>query len=125
MERRATRYREIPAEAMRAVAFRVEVARGRDTVRVCPVGDLDLASIDRVRERLGEAIEAGTGRVILDLRGVTFADSSALHLALDAHGRATRTGIAFAIVAGPPGVQRTFDVAGLSDRLPLVDVPHA
>ena len=111
---------------MPAVAsFRVEVARGRDTVRVCPVGDLDLASIDRVRVRLGEAIEAGTGRVILDLRGVTFADSSALHLALDAHGRATRTGIAFAIVAGPPGVQRTFDVAGLSDRLPFVDVPHA
>ena len=110
---------------MLAVAFRVQVARGRDTVRVCPVGDLDLASIDRVRERLGEAIEVGTGRVILDLRGVTFADSSALHLALDAHGRATRTGIAFAIVAGPPGVQRTFDVAGLSDRLPFVDVPHA
>jgi anti-sigma B factor antagonist len=74
---------------------------------------------------LDAAIESGTGRVILDLRRVTFADSSALHLALDAHGRATRTGIAFAIVAGPPGVQRTFDVAGLTDRLPFVDVPHA
>jgi len=120
-----TRDRDGDAEAMlAAVSFRVDVARERDVVRVSPVGDVDLATVGRLRERLDEAMEAGTGRVILDLREATFVDSSALHLAVDANDRATSTGIEFAIVAGPPAVQRTFDVAGLGDRLPFVDVPR-
>jgi anti-anti-sigma factor len=64
------------------------------------------------------------GRVIVDLRWTTFVDSSTLHLVVDAYERAARDGIEFALVAGPPGVQRTFEVAGLGDRLPFVDVPH-
>jgi hypothetical protein len=31
----------------------------------------------------------------------------------------------FAIIPGPPVVQRTFVIAGLVDRLPFVDVPRA
>jgi anti-sigma B factor antagonist len=120
-----TRDRDMNAEAMvAAISFRVDVAREGDAVRVSPVGDVDLATIDQLRERLDDAMESGAGRVILDLRAATFIDSSTLHLAVDAYGRAMRTGIDFAMVAGPPGVQRTFDVAGLSDRLPFVDVPR-
>ena len=111
-------------EMLAAVSFRVDVAQERGAVRISPVGDVDLSTVGRLRERLDEAMEAGTGRVILDLRGATFIDSSTLHLAVEAHDRATSTGIEFAIVAGPPGVQRTFDVAGLGDRLPFVDVPR-
>lgn len=120
-----TRARDGQAEAMlAAVSFRVDVAHERGAVRVSPVGDVDLGTVGRLRERLDEAMDAGAGRVILDLRGTTFCDSSTLHLAVDAHDRAVRTGIEFAIVAGPPGVQRTFDITGLSDRLPFVDVPR-
>ena len=125
VDREITRDRVGDAEAMlAAVSFRVDVARELDAVRVSPVGDVDLATVGRLRERLDEAMAAGSGRVILDLRGATFVDSSTLHLAVDAFDRAVRTGIEFAIVAGPPVVQRTFDVAGLSDRLPFVDVPR-
>jgi anti-anti-sigma factor len=60
--------------------------------------------------------------VILDLRGTTFLDSAGLHLAVDATASAARNGIQFSIIAGPPDVQRTFIVAGLSE-LPFVDVP--
>lgn len=107
-----------------AVSFRVDVAREGGAVRVSPVGEVDLATIEQLRERLDEAMATGTGRVILDLRGATFVDSSVLHLTVDAFDRSVRSGIEFAIVAGPSGVQRTFEVAGLSDRLPFVDVPR-
>jgi anti-sigma B factor antagonist len=120
-----TRDRDGHADAMLAAAsFSVDVAHEHGAVRVSPVGEVDLATVERLRRRLDEAMEAGTGRVILDLRGTTFVDSSMLHLAVDAHDRAARDGIEFAIVAGPAGVHRTFEIAGLSDRLPFVDVPR-
>jgi anti-anti-sigma factor len=120
-----TRDRDAEVEAMlAAVSFRVDVAQERGAVRVSPVGEVDLGTVGRLRKELDAAMDAGAGRVILDLRWTTFCDSSTLHLTVNAHDRALRAGIEFAIVAGPPGVQRTFDVAGLSDRLPFVDVPR-
>jgi anti-anti-sigma factor len=62
------------------------------------------------------------GRVILDLRQTTLLDSSGLHLAVDADTWAKPDGAGFAIIAGSPDVQRTFDVAGLNE-LTFVDVP--
>ncbi|NUT56864.1 MAG: STAS domain-containing protein [Thermoleophilia bacterium] len=111
------------AEALRqAVEFRVDVTRERGAVRLCPVGELDMATIGCLREHLDEARDAG--HVTLDLRQATFLDSSALHLAVEAHERAARDGTGFAIVPAPPMVQRAFDIAGLSARLPFVDVPR-
>ena len=112
---------EIPA----AVEFRVDVAREHDAVRISPVGEVDLATIGCVHARVDEVLAAGTARLILDLRATTFADSSVLHLAVKTQERAARDEIPFAIIPGPPVVQRTFEVAGLSDRLPFVDVPRA
>ena len=111
-------------EVREAVEFRVDVTRERGAVRVCPVGELDMATIARLRVQLDEAMASGAGPVILDLRETTFLDSSALHLAVEAHNRAVRDGTGFAIIPGPPLVQRAFNIAGLSDRLPFVDVPR-
>jgi anti-sigma B factor antagonist len=100
--------------------FRVEVEPDRDDVRVCPIGEIDLSTVDEVRARLDELRSAGFGRLILDLRGATFLDSSGVRLALDAHATAAADGTVFAIVPGPPAVQHTFEVAGLSARLPFI-----
>ena len=112
------------AAARPAAAFRVEVAREPDAMRVCPVGEIDLATVGRLRARIDEAIAAGTKRLILDLRQVTFLDSAGLHLATDTHNLAKRTRTELSIVPGPPSVHRTFEVAGLSTQLPLVDAPR-
>jgi anti-anti-sigma factor len=111
------------AEATSApVKFRVDVTQRIGGVRVCPVGEVDLATVAQLRACLEEAIASGARRVILDLRDTTFLDSSGLHLAVEAVASAASNGTEFAIIAGPPDVQRTFDVAGLSE-LPFVDVP--
>ena len=112
-------------EILVAVEFRVDVARERGAVRISPVGEIDLATIGCLRERTSEAMAAGPGRLILDLRETSFLDSSALHLAVEILEWAERTGTQFAVIPGPPVVQRTFEVAGLGERLPFVDVPRA
>jgi anti-anti-sigma factor len=117
-ERRAPA-RPAPAE------FRVDVLPVRGGVRVRPVGEIDLATIDRLREHVFAAMAAGEGLVILDLRETTFLDSTGLRLTLEADARAAGNRIEFAMIAGPPAVQRTFDMAGLTARLPFVDVPRA
>src|SRR3954470_10476578 len=97
------------AEAILAVVeLRVDVALEPDAVRVSPVGEVDLATIGRLREHMHEGMATGTARVILDLRATTLIDSTALHLAVDTHDWAARNGVAFAIIPGPPAVQRTF-----------------
>ena len=90
-----------------------------------PRGAADRATIARLRVDAEAAMAADPGRLILDLRETTFIDSSMLHLVVETLEWAARTGTQFAIVPGPPVVQRTFEVAGLSDRLPFVDVPRA
>jgi anti-sigma B factor antagonist len=107
-----------PADA--SSEFRVEVEPDRDGVRVCPVGEIDLSTVGEVRARLDELRSAGFRRLILDLRGATFLDSSGVRLALDAHATSAADGTEFAIVPGPPAVQHTFEVAGLSAWLPFI-----
>jgi anti-anti-sigma factor len=74
-----------------------------------------------VRSQLDELAGAGFTRVVLDLRGTTFLDSTGLRLALDAHAASAADGWEFGIIAGPSNVQRAFATAGLSERLPFVD----
>jgi anti-sigma B factor antagonist len=101
--------------------FRVEVEPRREAVGVCPIGDLDLSTVDEVRAQVEELMAAGFKRVVLDLRQTTFLDSTGLRLVLEAHAASARDGCDFAVIAGPSDVQRVFEVAGLDSRLPFVE----
>jgi len=56
---------------------------------------------------------------VLDLRQLTFMDSSGLRMILEWDGRARRDGISFAVSPAPAAVQRMFEVAGVLDQLPF------
>jgi anti-anti-sigma factor len=103
-------------------ALRVDVVWEFDAVRVCPVGEIDVGTIEELRARMNEAMAATGRRVILDLRETTFLDSAMLHLVVEANTRASSDGTLFVIIRGPRPTRRTFDIAGLSERLPFVDV---
>jgi len=89
---------------------------------VAPVGEIDLATIDAVRVELAAA-RAEARRVVLDLRGVEFLDSSGLRLIVEAQREAQQEGWAFFVVRAREPVQRLLDIAGLTARLTLVDDP--
>jgi anti-anti-sigma factor len=101
--------------------FRVDVELEREFVRVCPSGEIDIATTGTVRERIAELMEEGFRCILVDLREATFLDSTGLRLMVDFDASSRTAGWRFAIIAGPPEVQRAFEVTGLLARLPFVD----
>ena len=100
--------------------LRIVVRTERDAVCVCPFGEVDLDTVDRIREQLEITTATGVKHVVLDLRGVTFLDSTGLHLALEADAASRAQGWKFGLIGGPPDVQRVFDLTGSRARLPFL-----
>ena len=71
--------------------FRLDVVPKREEVRVCPVGELDLATVPRVDAQLAELWSLGFARLVLDLREVCFLDSSGLRMCSRGKRRAPLT----------------------------------
>jgi anti-sigma B factor antagonist len=84
-------------------------------------GELDIASAPMLEARFAQAVAVGAPRVVVDLRGLEFIDSTGLRvlLALGMPGPASGQPSA-EFVPGPPVVQRVFELAGVADRLHFV-----
>jgi anti-sigma B factor antagonist len=102
-------------------ALRVAIEHERDVVRVCPYGEIDLDTVDAVRAQVDKVVGAGFDQVVLDLRGATFVDSTGLRLAIDVQAAAATDGWKFALIPGPPNLQRAFEISGLSEQLDFVE----
>jgi anti-sigma B factor antagonist len=100
--------------------FSVESTVLGRTLVVRPTGELDLSTVDDVRTALADR-PAGIDTVVLDLRGLSFFDSSGMRLVVETMQQADAEGLAFALVRGTQAVQRLFEVARMDDRLPFVD----
>jgi anti-sigma B factor antagonist len=97
--------------------FRCEVEPDRDSVRVRPVGELDLATVPLVDTELAELWSAGVTRLVLDLRAVRFLDSTGLRMLLSWQAKSSTNGLVFAVIPGPPVVARVLEVSGVADHL--------
>lgn len=86
-------------------------------MRLVPVGELDLATAGELEARLAELEAAEPDEVLLDLRELEFIDSSGVRLIVAADRAASRRGRRFAVVSGPPAVQRVLDISGVGGRL--------
>jgi anti-sigma B factor antagonist len=91
-------------------------------VRVAFTGELDIAGAQEAEEAVRQAETGGGGRALtIDLRGLTFMDSTGLRLLVAADRRAQQDGRTLRIVRGPDAIQRVLELTGLGDKLPLVD----
>lgn len=97
--------------------FTVETAREGDTLRVTPVGELDIATVAEVESRLSECGTDGYEKVVLDLSELRFIDSRGVQLVLDWDSQALVDGFHFALIEGPDAVQRVFELSGVEQRL--------
>ena len=98
----------------------VPVVAHRDLVRVAPEGELDLATCEPVAAMLDELWDSGWTEVVLDLRQVTFADSTTLHLLVQNQRRAERGGTRFWLIDGSDAVQRILTISGLRQVLDVM-----
>jgi anti-sigma B factor antagonist len=102
-------------------SFRCELEPERERVRIRPIGEIDMATVPDVETRLREVTAAGFKQVTLDLRAVCFLDSSGLRMILEWDARSRADGFSFALVAGPPIVQRLFDLTNTTELLSFID----
>lgn len=78
-------------------------------------GELDLGTVPVV-EREVQALRArGVRKIVLDLRDLTFIDSSGLSLLLRLDAEARSNGFSFAIVEGDGPVRRLLELTDLAD----------
>lgn len=69
-------------------------------------GRLDLPAAADLREALHQALDRGSGDLVLDLGALEIRDSSGLGVLLGAHRRASRTGRRLVLRDVPPATQR-------------------
>jgi anti-anti-sigma factor len=103
--------------------FSLEVHPERGRVRLEVHGELDVLTVRPVRQRVAEFVGAGFGEIVIDLRGLSFIDSTGMRLLLTLHLQARRDGWGFALIRGPETVQRVFDIAGTATVLPFIRPP--
>jgi anti-anti-sigma factor len=103
--------------------FQVTTDRRDGVVVVAAKGEIDMSTSPELRGAL-RAPGASAGTVVLDLRAVTFMDSSGLGVIVGQHKRAREEGYRFAVaVAGAPEVRRILELSGLVGVLHVVDSP--
>jgi len=103
--------------------FKVRHEPREGGVVVIASGEIDLATSPELRKALlGPQATAKT--VVLDLRAVTFIDSSGLGVIVGQQKRARETGDGFAVVVGgASAVERILELSGLVKVLDIVDDP--
>jgi anti-sigma B factor antagonist len=99
-----------------ARGVRVGLTSGNGFLAIEFNGELDLASVDPIRQRLLTIATSFLGVLIIDLGGVEFLDSTALGLFVAMHGKNTQAGGMFVLVNVDRQVGRPIAIAGL-DRL--------
>ncbi len=99
--------------------FALSTSRVEDYAVVAVTGELDVYTAPALEEALGDLVDAGSVRVVVDLTGVSFMDSTGLGLLIKALKWTREHGGALHIVANTDRVLKVFKVTGLDSVLSL------
>ena len=86
-------------------------------------GEIDLSTVEEAAGQLRDAIEGSEGTVAVDLREVSFLDSSGLRLLLQLNQELIDAGRRMVVVQGPRRVARVFELTGAESELDIVAEP--
>jgi anti-sigma B factor antagonist len=98
--------------------FHLDIRPDRERVVLAVRGELDMATVPRVREAIDQLRRDGWRSVVLDLSEVTFIDAQGLNLLLSIWRSARGDAWDFALRDGSPPVSRLLEVARLSNHFP-------
>lgn len=105
------------------MTVRIEVGDSGEAVMIALEGDLDISGVPTLEKELKRIESQGPGHIILDLRELTFLDSSGLRAIVSADSRGRRDGWKLTVVQGPETVSRVFSITLMDKRLNLVEEP--
>ena len=108
----------VPAPEVNVVAQR----RGeKETGVVSASGELDLGTVESFRIQVAGAMASDASRVVIDLRHVTFIDSTTLGVLVEAHNRLSAQDRELVIKTQQPLLLRLFEITGLTAVLNIQD----
>lgn len=84
-------------------------------------GEFDIAGVDLFQRRLDASSRPEAGTTVLDLRGLSFIDSSGLRAVIAADLRFRGEGRRLVLVKRAGQVEDVLKLTGLADRLELAD----
>jgi anti-sigma B factor antagonist len=88
---------------------------------VAVTGEIDLFTAPELKAALVEAIDAGRTRVVVDLTGTTFLDSTALGVLIGTVKRLRARDGRLTLVNTDANIARTFDITGLDQIFTICD----
>ena len=80
-------------------------------------GELDMATAPQLEEALGDG--GFERRVVIDLTGCSFLDSSAVRVLVAAARDSEAAGGTLSLVATDPGILRVLEISGVNTLLPV------
>ena len=86
-------------------------------------GELDLAGVDQFEHLLAADRPPATATFVVDLRGLTFIDSSGLRALIMADQGVRQEGGRLIVVRGADRVNEVLEMTGVAQRIELVDEP--
>jgi anti-anti-sigma factor len=88
-------------------------------------GELDMAGVDQLERLLTPDQTPEGATFVIDMRGLSFIDSSGLRALIMADERVRDEGGRFIVVRGPDRVNEILEMTGVAQRIELVDEPLA
>jgi anti-sigma B factor antagonist len=101
--------------------FSVDLIQDGGRARLALTGELDLAAVPTLEAAIPD-LAAGEALVV-DLRDLTFIDSSGIHVLMRLDTAARDDGWSLVFVRGQPAVQRVLDLCHVGDHVRTVDAP--
>jgi anti-anti-sigma factor len=97
--------------------FDVQVRRSDEKVTVMPIGELDIATAEKLRQMLRR--QESRGRLLqLDLSQLEFIDLVGLRVVLEEQRRARSDGFGLRLTLGTGPARRLFDLIGGPEQFP-------
>jgi anti-anti-sigma factor len=90
--------------------FTVQVNSRNGVASIALRGELDLATVSDFEDHLAPLESDGVSAIMLDLRELSFIDSSALHSLIRARERALMNGKRLILVGARPSARRLFEL---------------
>lgn len=101
--------------------FKIDLARRDDWLIVAVHGELDLATVPQLATALEDATASDAARIVIDLAGITFIDSTGLRCLIEASASSRSNGDRLRF-ANPQGVvERLLKLCGADTQLTFLD----
>ena len=101
--------------------FALTIARNGSHTVVSLRGELDIAAEGELAAGLGLVLAPPTQVLTVDLRELSFLDSTGLRALVQLRTRCEAHGCRLLLIPGGPTVRRAFDVSGLTAHFTIVD----